>query len=66
MFPHYQLAPTLSADRQTRLRNAATRRRLGRRNGDAPADSPSASVLTVIRADGVDRVLRQQRAHCAA
>jgi hypothetical protein len=61
MFQHHQLTATINADRQTRLRNAATRQRLVRRNKVPPSDA--SNVFSVVWPDEADGA---QRAHCAA
>jgi hypothetical protein len=66
MFLHHQLATTLSADRQHRMLNSASRRRLVRRNRAPAFEESSAGFLTVVWPDEVDHAQNPQRAHCAA
>jgi hypothetical protein len=67
MFHDFQLARTISTDRQNRLRNAATRRRLVRPNRAPPvADPATAGLVAIVWPDDVERLASQQRAHCAA
>jgi len=66
MFPHYELADTLRVDRQTRLRNAAARRRLTRRAKAAPSRPTPTLTASVIAPDDSDRAFATQRVHCAA
>jgi hypothetical protein len=66
MFPHYELADTLRVDRQTRFRNAAARRRLGRRAKAAPSQAAPTLTASFVRPDDPDRVFATQRVHCAA
>jgi hypothetical protein len=67
MFHDFQLSRTISTDRQTRLRNAATRQRLIRPNRAPPApEIATAGLVSVVRSDAIDRVASQQSAHCAA
>jgi hypothetical protein len=63
MFPSHQLATTFSHDRQTRMRNTATKRRLVRRNKVPPAERSVASVLSVVWPDDADCPVSEQRAH---
>jgi hypothetical protein len=63
MFHNNQLTSAISADRQTRLRNAATRQRLVRRNKAPSADGPPTGFLSVVWPDEAERV-SQQSAHC--
>ena len=63
MFPNNQLTSAISADRQTRLRNAATRQRLVRRNKAPSAHGPPTGFLSVVWPDEIERV-SQHSAHC--
>jgi hypothetical protein len=62
MFQHHQLTATISTDRQTRLRNAATRQRLVRRNKVPSADG-SSDLFALVWPDEADGIAC---AHCAA
>jgi hypothetical protein len=62
MFPSHQLATTLRNDREIRLRKAATKRRLVRRNKVPPVKPSLASVLTVVWPDA-ECPVSDQRAH---
>lgn len=64
MFHNNQLTTAISADRQTRLRNAATRQRLVRRNKAPSADGPPTGFLSVVWPDESERVVSQQSEHC--
>ena len=66
MFHNNQLTSAISADRQTRLRNAATRQRLVRRNKAPSVDGPPppTGFLSVVWPDESERVVSQQSAHC--
>ena len=64
MFPNPQLSTILSADRQSRLRNAASRRRLVRRSKLPPTERPLASVLSVVWPDDADCLVTDHSAHC--
>ncbi len=66
MFHSYQLSTILVADHQVRLRNAASRRRIVRRNKAPAGDLPSARVSPVAWRDGADSVVNEQRVHCIA
>jgi hypothetical protein len=66
MFHNNQLITAISADRQTRLRNAATRQRLMRRNKAPSADSQSARLVALDWSADTDLLLSQPRAHCVA
>jgi hypothetical protein len=63
MFHNNQLTSAISADRQTRLRNAANRQRLVRRNKAPSADGPPTGFLSVVWPDESERV-SQQSARC--
>jgi hypothetical protein len=63
MFHNNQLTTAISADRQTRLRNAATRQRLVRRNKAPVPDGPPTGFLSVVWPDEADRVVSQQSVH---
>jgi hypothetical protein len=65
MFHSNQLTAAISADRQTRLRNAATRQRLVRRNKAPSADGPPPTGFpSVVWPVESERVVSQQSAHC--
>jgi hypothetical protein len=64
MFHNNQLTTAISADRQTRLRNAATRQRLVRRNKAPSPDGPPSGFLSVIWPDESEGLVSQQSAHC--
>jgi hypothetical protein len=66
MFNTNLLTSTLSADRQTRLRNAAIRRRLVRRHQQPSSNGPPTSFLSVVWPDEAHGAAGQERDHCAA
>jgi hypothetical protein len=66
MFNTNLLTSTLSADRQTRLRNAATKQRLVRRHRQPAGNGPPTGFLSVVWPDEVRGVAGQERDHCAA
>jgi hypothetical protein len=66
MFNANLLTTTLSADRQTRLRNAATKQRLLRRLRQPSRNGPPTGFLSVVWPDEAHDVPRRQDDHCAA
>jgi hypothetical protein len=66
MFNTNLLITTVSADRQTRLRNAATKRRLVRRHQQPSSNGPPTGFLSVVWPDEAQGVAGQQHDHCAA
>ena len=66
MFNTSLLITTLSADRQTRLRNAATKQRLVRRHQQPSRNGPPTGFLSVVWPDEAGDVAGRQHDRCAA
>jgi hypothetical protein len=66
MFNTNLLTTTLSADRQARLRKAATKQRLVRRHQQPSSNGPPTGFLTVVWPDEAKGAAGQQHDHCAA
>ena len=66
MFNTNLLTTTLSADRQTRLRNAAIKQRLVRRHQQPSSSGPPTGFLTVVWPDEAHGAGGHERADCAA